>query len=294
MVRSADVVIDNYRLGRARAAGHQLRHAEGDQSGIISCSINAYGDTDRGGAAGFLPLMQAEGGMMAAQGGDGDPVLTPSPSMTSPPPPWSSAALNARNGPGRGRKSSPACWPRAFSTSSARWWITPGGRRHLDLGGRDCVGLTALYRFYPCADGWLAVILAPRGAGRREALGLDRRADRPSPGMATWPGGSRAARPAGRGTRRSMPCWRRVAAACGASIGGAGGRLARTGHMDRRLPCSAPGERARARASHFTRHLASCARRRSWRGTPARCWATMVPEARIADLLATGAPFETP
>ena len=43
---------------------------------IVSCSINAYGDRGRArDPAGLRPLLQAEGGMMAAQGGGDEPIF---------------------------------------------------------------------------------------------------------------------------------------------------------------------------------------------------------------------------
>ena len=42
------------------------------------------------------------------------------------------------------------------------------------MGARDCVGASALERYYECADGWIAVACAtaPRAAALLDALGL--------------------------------------------------------------------------------------------------------------------------
>ena len=44
------------------------------------------------------------------------------------------------------------------------------GRPPNDKGGRDCLGLRALYRYYPCADGWIA--LACDSEAEAAAVGL--------------------------------------------------------------------------------------------------------------------------
>ncbi|HEX5264686.1 MAG TPA: CoA transferase, partial [Phenylobacterium sp.] len=76
LARSADVVIDNYRLGVRQRLGIDYATLKTINPQIISCSINAYGERGpRAALPGFDPLLQAEGGMMAAQGGEDDPIL---------------------------------------------------------------------------------------------------------------------------------------------------------------------------------------------------------------------------
>ena len=161
MVRSADVVIDNYRLGVRNRLGIGYATLKAINPRIISCSINAYGDTGPWAALpGFDPLMQAEGGMMAAQGGDDDPILysiavndiataaVVSASVI--------AALNARETTGEGQEIVSSLLAQSLLYQLGEM-VDYAGRPPNDKGGRDCLGLRALYRYYPCADGWIAL-----------------------------------------------------------------------------------------------------------------------------------------
>ncbi len=80
LVRQSDVVLDNYRFGVRTRLGIDYATLKAINPKIISCSINAYGDKGpRATLPGFDPLLQAEGGMMQAQGGAGgagdEPIL---------------------------------------------------------------------------------------------------------------------------------------------------------------------------------------------------------------------------
>nr|QQZ48834.1 CoA transferase [Phenylobacterium glaciei] len=105
LVRGADVILDNYRFGVRERLGIHYAALKAINPRIVSCSINAYGDKGaRAVLPGFDPLLQAEGGMMAAQGGRGSRSCTPSRSTTSPPPAWwpspSSPPSTPVSGPG--------------------------------------------------------------------------------------------------------------------------------------------------------------------------------------------------
>jgi len=155
------VVIDNYRLGVRDRLGIGYEALKAVNPRIISGSINAYGATGaRAERPGFDPLLQAEGGMMAAQGGLDDPILhtiAVNDTATAAVVAFGViAALNARERTGQGQ---------AFRTSLMAQSLTYqiaemtryAGRPDNDLGGRDCVGVSALTRFYACADGWIAL-----------------------------------------------------------------------------------------------------------------------------------------
>ena len=174
MVRSADVVIDNYRLGVRNRLGIGYATLKAINPRIISCSINAYGDTGPWAALpGFDPLMQSEGGMMAAQGGDDDPILysiavndiataaVVSASVV--------AALNAREATGEGQEIVSSLLAQSLLYQLGEM-VDYAGRPPNDKGGRDCLGLRALYRYYPCADGWIA--LACDSEAEAAAVGL--------------------------------------------------------------------------------------------------------------------------
>ena len=179
MVRSADVVIDNYRLGVRDRLGIGYATLKAINPRIISCSINAYGDTgSRATLPGFDPLLQSEGGMMAAQGGDDDPILysiavndiataaVVSASVI--------AALNARETTGEGQEIVSSLLAQSLLYQLGEM-VDYAGRPANDKGGRDCLGLRALYRYYPCADGWIALACdsAAQAGAVGQVLGLD-------------------------------------------------------------------------------------------------------------------------
>jgi len=150
---------------------------------LISCSLNAYGETGpRAPLPGFDPLLQAEGGMMAAQGaglgGDGEPIL-----ITIPVNDVASAgvitasviaALNARDRTGEGQEilTSLAAQSLLFQLGEL---VDYAGRPPNDPGGRDCIGVSAVHRFYACVDGWIGVACETpaEAAGLGRALGID-------------------------------------------------------------------------------------------------------------------------
>lgn len=179
MVRQADVVIDNYRLGVRGRLGIDHAALKGVNPRIISCSINAYGETGpRAALPGFDPLLQAEGGMMAAQGGEGDPILhtiavndiataaTVAGSVI--------AALNARATTGEGQELLTSLMAQSLLFQLGELVDYPG-RPPNDLGGVDCLGVSALHRYYACADGWIGLVAetAAEAVTVGRALGVD-------------------------------------------------------------------------------------------------------------------------
>jgi crotonobetainyl-CoA:carnitine CoA-transferase CaiB-like acyl-CoA transferase len=173
LVKSADVVIDNYRLGVRGRLGIDYAALKAVNPKIISCSINAYGETGpRAALPGFDPLLQAEGGMMAAQGGEGDPILytiavndiataaTVAGAVI--------AALNARERTGEGQEVLTSLMAQSLLFQLGET-VTYEGRPANDLGGVDCLGPSALHRYYACADGWIGLVAET--AAEAEALG---------------------------------------------------------------------------------------------------------------------------
>jgi crotonobetainyl-CoA:carnitine CoA-transferase CaiB-like acyl-CoA transferase len=162
LVRQSDVVIDNYRLGVRARLGIDYATLKAINPRLISCSINAYGDKGpRATLPGFDPLLQAEGGMQQAQGGDDEPILHTIPvndvatsavvSMAV------IAALNARATTGVGQEIVTSLMAQSLTFQMAEV-VAYEGRPKNDLGGRDCLGPRALHRFYKCGDGWLALV----------------------------------------------------------------------------------------------------------------------------------------
>ncbi len=174
----ADVVLDNYRLGVRDRLGVGHNDVLAANPRAISCSITTYGsrgeETKR---PGFDPLLQARSGLMAAQGGDDDePVFHiiavndfASAAMAAA---GVIAALNARGRTGEGQvlETSLTAQSAMFQSGDLTTW--PGAPAPAK-GSRDCLGVSALDRFYACADGWM--LLACRTAGEAavmaEALG---------------------------------------------------------------------------------------------------------------------------
>jgi crotonobetainyl-CoA:carnitine CoA-transferase CaiB-like acyl-CoA transferase len=179
LAAKADVVIDNYRLGVRARLGIDYPALKAVNPRLISVSVNAYGDTGpRAARPGFDPLLQAEGGMMAGQGGKDDPILytiavndiaTAGIVAASV-----IAALNARERTGEGQEilTSLAAQSLLFQIGEV---TTYPGRPPNDLGGLDCIGVSALHRFYACADGWIGLVCErPKDvAALAGVLGLD-------------------------------------------------------------------------------------------------------------------------
>lgn len=179
LARQADVVLDNYRLGVRARLGIDYETLAALNPRLISCSINAYGDHGaRAALPGFDPLLQAEGGMQAAQGGDDEPILHTIPVNDVATAAMVAfavvAALNARERTGEGQEIKTSLMAQSLTFQFAEV-VDYEGRPANDLGGRDCLGVRALHRFYPCADGWIALVCEDEGevAKLGQTLSLD-------------------------------------------------------------------------------------------------------------------------
>jgi crotonobetainyl-CoA:carnitine CoA-transferase CaiB-like acyl-CoA transferase len=186
LVRRADVVIDNYRFGVRTRLGIDYATLKAINPRIISCSINAYGDKGpRATLPGFDPLLQAEGGMMQAQGGDDEPILHTIPVNDVATSAIVScaviAALNARERTGQGQEIITSLMAQSLTFQLAEV-VSYEGRPANDVGGRDCLGPRALHRFYQCADGWLGLVCETLAEAKAlgDALGIDVDADAPT------------------------------------------------------------------------------------------------------------------
>jgi len=178
MVRNADVVLDNYRHGVRKRLGIDYAALKAINPRIISCSINAYGDIgDRVALPGFDPLLQAEGGMMAAQGGADEPVLHTIPVNDVA----TSAmvcfgivtALNVREQTGEGQEVLSSLMAQSLTFQLGEV-VHYAGRPANDVGSEDCIGVRALHRYYHCADGWAAIVCETPEAAKAvgEVLGV--------------------------------------------------------------------------------------------------------------------------
>ncbi len=162
LARQADVVLDNFRLGVRERLGVDYASLAKVNPRIISCSITAYGPTgERAALPGFDPLMQSESGLMAAQGGDGkEPVFHAMPVNDVASAGMCVfgilAALHARERSGRGQNvvTSLASQSVLYQAGEMTWYE---GRPPALEGDEDCIGASALERYYACADGWIAI-----------------------------------------------------------------------------------------------------------------------------------------
>lgn len=162
LAKQADVVIDNARPGVRGRLGIDYAALRAVNPRIISCSINGYGETGpRALSPGFDPLLQAEGGMMAAQGGEGDPILhTIAVNDIATAATVAGAvitALNARDRTGEGQEVLTSLMAQSLLFQLGEM-VTYEGRPANDLGGVDCLGVSALHRYYACADGWIGLV----------------------------------------------------------------------------------------------------------------------------------------
>jgi crotonobetainyl-CoA:carnitine CoA-transferase CaiB-like acyl-CoA transferase len=161
LVRRADIVTDNYRVGvRERLRIDHASLAEVNPH-IITCSGLAYGPVGaRAREPGFDTVLQALSGIAIAQGGPDEPVtmrMSPIDSATAIMTALGAAvALYVRERTGRGQQA----WTSLANTvvlCQSGELVSYAGRPANPVGGRDCVGVGALHRFYRCADGWIAL-----------------------------------------------------------------------------------------------------------------------------------------
>jgi crotonobetainyl-CoA:carnitine CoA-transferase CaiB-like acyl-CoA transferase len=176
LARTADAVIDNYRLGVRERLRIDYATLRAINPRIVSCSVTAYGTTGPlSSDPGFDPLVQAQSGMMAAQGGDGEPVFYQIPVNDVASAMMAAfgviAALYAREQTGEGQEVLTSLTNQSIICQSGEL-TSYAGRPANAVGGRDCIGIGALQRFYKCEDGWVAVACSEPEHFHRFCLGL--------------------------------------------------------------------------------------------------------------------------
>jgi crotonobetainyl-CoA:carnitine CoA-transferase CaiB-like acyl-CoA transferase len=160
LVRDSDVVVENMRDGVAARLGIDHDSLARINPAIVCGSIGAWGAGPLRGSPGFDPLLQAQSGLMAAQGGDGDPVIQAvavndigSGSLLAL---GVTAALFARTHIREGQ---------SVKVSLARTSLAFQGVEFTNFSGRPApmvgapafLGESAWHRLYECSDGWIAV-----------------------------------------------------------------------------------------------------------------------------------------
>jgi crotonobetainyl-CoA:carnitine CoA-transferase CaiB-like acyl-CoA transferase len=163
LAKGADVVLDNYRLGVRERLGVDYAALEAVNPRIISCSANTYGSKGSdAGQPGFDAVLQAMSGQMAAQGGGpgDDPVFHSIPVNDVTTAALTSfaiiAALHARERTGEGQNVETSLAAASATLQFGELVAFERAPAPL-LGSRDCVGASALDRYYRCSNGWLTL-----------------------------------------------------------------------------------------------------------------------------------------
>ncbi|MBI5949098.1 MAG: CoA transferase [Chloroflexi bacterium] len=161
LVLKCDVVLDNYRVGVRERLGVDYASLAAINPRIITCSVTGYGpEGELSRDPGFDPLMQARSGMMAAQGGDDEPIfhqIAVNDSASAMMAAFAmQTALYARERTGLGQEVQTCLASQSvlFQSGEVTWYE---GRPPAPVGGLDFIGPRALQRHYECSDGWLAV-----------------------------------------------------------------------------------------------------------------------------------------
>jgi crotonobetainyl-CoA:carnitine CoA-transferase CaiB-like acyl-CoA transferase len=162
MAAQADIVLDNYRLGVRERLGIDYQKLKALNPNLISLSISGYGT--RGPLAnlpGFDPLLQAQGGLQHAQGQEGgEPVFYQIPVNDVTTAALTAfgliAALHARAKSGEGQEVLTSLAGTSVMAQLGEFVRYPGGPLPVK-GSADCIGASALERFYQCTDEWIAI-----------------------------------------------------------------------------------------------------------------------------------------
>jgi crotonobetainyl-CoA:carnitine CoA-transferase CaiB-like acyl-CoA transferase len=162
LVRSADVVVDNYRVGVLRRLGIDHDQLAAVNPLVTSVSISAFGEAgELSLRPGFDPVIQAMSGIMRTQGGP-DPADSPV-FLTAPINDVLAAALGAlgacaslyaRDRLGRGQQVTVTLCASSCLLQSEHIVRFPGAPPRPD-GGRDFRGPGPLNRLYQATDGWV-------------------------------------------------------------------------------------------------------------------------------------------
>jgi len=163
LVRSSDVVVDNYRVGVLGRLGIDHDRLAAVNPQVTSVSISAFGEA--GALAerpGFDPVVQAMSGIMRGQGGTDEansPVFLTVPvndvlagALATL---GTCAALLARARIGRGQRITVTLCASSCLVQSPWLVRAPGAVPSEPTGGRDFPGPRTLDRLYRGADGWV-------------------------------------------------------------------------------------------------------------------------------------------
>ncbi len=159
LVRSADVVLDNYRPGVLERLRVDYKSLAEVNPSIVTMSLTGFGQGGPLSAKpGFDPVLQAMSGMMFAQGGDGEPVF-----LTTAVNDVAAAGFAAlgvclalfhrvRTGEGQAVTGSLAAFSAFMQCGEL---VRFRGRLPARRGDTDFQGPGALDRYYRASDGWV-------------------------------------------------------------------------------------------------------------------------------------------
>ena len=178
MVSGADVVTENYRPGVAEKLGVDYATLRRVNPTIVYCSASGYGLSGpyRDKPA-FDPLLQAQSGAMAAQGGEGNPPAFLRSAITD----YAGAILSAygivaalihRARTGQGQRLETSLLNAAIAVQAGEFFFYPGKSRPRRV---DDLGLTSTYRLYQAQDGWFFISCGDDRSWHRVSEVLDRR-----------------------------------------------------------------------------------------------------------------------
>ena len=164
LVKTSDVVVDNYRPGVAPRLGLDWPTLRALNPAVSTVSVSAFGDAGPlSGRPGFDPVLQAMSGVMRTQGG---PDENNSPAfLTIPVNDVLAAALGAfgaccalfaRTATRRGQQVT-VTLTAAATLLQAEGLVAVDGAATTTGGGRDFRGPAPLSRLYPASDGWIRV-----------------------------------------------------------------------------------------------------------------------------------------
>jgi crotonobetainyl-CoA:carnitine CoA-transferase CaiB-like acyl-CoA transferase len=160
LAEKCDAVIDNLSFGLAEKLGIDFGSLSKVNPGIVACSLSAWGPGPLKGTPGFDPVLQAQSGLMAAQGGEGEPVVQAVAVTDIGTGTLSAfgllAALFGRVRLGKGQQVRTSLASTSLTFQAAEF-TSFASRPSPIIGDPAFLGENAHHRLYRCEDGWVAI-----------------------------------------------------------------------------------------------------------------------------------------
>ncbi len=176
LVKRADIVAENFRGGIATKLKVDYESLRKINPKIIYCTVTGYGsDGPSSNLPTFDPLIQAQGGAMKDQGGDGDPVFLRVAASD-----YSSAIISAfgmvsalyhRQRHNVGQRIEISLVNAAFAYQALEYFQYEGKP---EVGRIGTAGHSADYRLYEASDGWLFLSCQHPAEWKRMCLAIRR------------------------------------------------------------------------------------------------------------------------